>query len=422
VLYDLFRAQGSFTAGEAEAALAAGGVSCTRNAWLFQLQQLVEANVLPPNALAKQSDRYDDLIEHMIELGQEHQDKGRISYAEMARALDAKGLLAGIKTKTPEEMCRRYVRRGAAEDRFDMKWIRDGKQNVDGLRDKIRSIIQPLQPINVRGVYYQCVSLGLGPKDNKFLKRISRLLVKLREQGIIPWHWISETGREIDLPPSDDGVIAGLEWVAGAGWYNLNPWVGRKDRVQIWIEKRGLAGVIREETHKYMVPLLASGGFSSMTLCNEAAELISHHDGHTYCYYFGDFDPAGVKIDPAIEKRLGQRVSKKKFTFERISLTADDIEEYNLPTRPARKTDEDGNDKQDNFIDDFEEKHGDNAVELDALPPDVLREKVRKVILKHTSETHMKKVARQQESDRLLIQERIGGVIEDLKIELGEDD
>jgi hypothetical protein len=157
-----------------------------------------------------------------------------------------------------------------------------------------------------------------------------------------------------------------------------------------------LAGVVSELTDRYHVPLLASGGFSSLTLCNKAADLINDFDGVTHCYYFGDFDPSGVKIDPAIDSRLGERADRDKFTFTRVALTPAQIEQHSLPTRPARK---DGDDKNPHLAS-FEEQHGDDAVELDALPPDALREMVDDVITNHVDPVEVERIKRKEERDR----------------------
>ena len=59
-----------------------------------------------------------------------------------------------------------------------------------------------------------------------------------------------------------------------------------------------------------------------------------------------------------------------------VALTKDDVLEYNLPRNPAKKKDS----RQDWYV----KKYGiDYAVELDALPPEILREKVKGAIEDH---------------------------------------
>jgi len=56
--------------------------------------------------------------------------------------------------------------------------------------------------------------------------------------------------------------------------------------------------------------------------------------------------------------------------FERIALTQEQVEYYNLPTRETKKS---------NHVKDFKGE----STELDALPPDVLKQLIRDCILKH---------------------------------------
>ena len=56
-------------------------------------------------------------------------------------------------------------------------------------------------------------------------------------------------------------------------------------------------------------------------------------------------------------------------------MTKEDIEKYKLPPAPSKKTDS----RSMAFV----LEHGDATVELDALPPKVLEEKIHKSIIKH---------------------------------------
>ena len=77
--------------------------------------------------------------------------------------------------------------------------------------------------------------------------------------------------------------------------------------------------------------------------------------------YAGDFDPSGEDIDRDFAERTG-------YCFEvvRVALNAEQIEHYNLPPQPGKPSDS----RAGRFI----ARHGQLVqVELDALPPDVLR-------------------------------------------------
>ena len=54
-------------------------------------------------------------------------------------------------------------------------------------------------------------------------------------------------------------------------------------------------------------------------------------------FYIGDYDPAGVLIDQSIEKELRNHLSPGfPLEFKRIAVNADQVVEYDLPTKPRK--------------------------------------------------------------------------------------
>jgi len=76
----------------------------------------------------------------------------------------------------------------------------------------------------------------------------------------------------------------------------------------------------------------------------------------------------------------------------RVALTQAHIAEHNLPTRPTKR---DGNTHAHGF-------EGD-SVELDALPPRVLRNMVHKVIKQHISPRALRQLRVAEESERSIL-------------------
>jgi hypothetical protein len=79
-----------------------------------------------------------------------------------------------------------------------------------------------------------------------------------------------------------------------------------------------------------------------------------------------------------------------------------------LPTRPARKDDDDRNP----HLEAFEAQHGEEAVELDALPPDELRNMVREVILNHIDDAHIERIKEQEEDDREKLTQALADILD----------
>jgi hypothetical protein len=77
--------------------------------------------------------------------------------------------------------------------------------------------------------------------------------------------------------------------------------------------------------------------------------------------------------------------------FDRIAVTYDQIEEWDLPTRPTKASDS----RAKGF--------GDISVELDAIEPNLLRELVREVIEVHLPAEQLDVLKAAEESERELL-------------------
>jgi hypothetical protein len=86
--------------------------------------------------------------------------------------------------------------------------------------------------------------------------------------------------------------------------------------------------------------------------------------------HFGDHDPSGIDMTRDIKDRLA--VFGCEITLERLALNMDQIEQYNPPPNPAKKTDA----RFKNYVLEF----GSESWELDALDPDVLVDLVEAAI------------------------------------------
>jgi len=132
--------------------------------------------------------------------------------------------------------------------------------------------------------------------------------------------------------------------------------------------------VIYPVTEDYDVPLMITRGFSSETFCFEAIESRGDDRRDFYVYYLGDFDRAGRDAANALDEKLQRFSDGKPFVvwFKQIAVTQTQITDWRLPTRqPKRKS---AADKK------WPHKF---ACELDAIPPDRLRELLRSAIEQH---------------------------------------
>jgi hypothetical protein len=244
------------------------------------------------------------------------------------------------------------------------------RRELDALADALYALLEADNPMTVRQVFYRAVSAGIVPKTEQAYKNsIGRTLVQMRRDGRLPWGWIADNTRWQRKPRSYSSLEEAL--TRTAQFYRRSLWDDQPVYVEMWTEKDALAGVLMEETRPWDVPLMVSRGFSSVSYLYEAAEAIQEQDKPSFLYYFGDHDPSGVHIDRNIEKQLREMAPEAEIHFQRVAVLPAQIQEWNLPTRPTKRTDS----RAKNF-------QGD-SVEVDAIPPAQLRELVRTGIEQH---------------------------------------
>jgi hypothetical protein len=254
-----------------------------------------------------------------------------------------------------------------------IKRQRRTKGEITRLRDDLFSVLEAQNPMTVRQAYYQMVAAGRIEKTEQQYKAICRLLVEMRRDGQIPYGWITDATRWMRKPTTYTSLGGMLD--ASAQFYRRALWDDQPAYVEIWLEKNALAGVISEVTRTYDVPLMVSVGFSSVTYLHSAAESISNIGKPTFIYQIGDHDPSGVAISKKIESGLRGFAPRADITFKRIAVTPEQIEQYKLVTRPTKKTDSRAR------------KSGiERSVEVDALPPAVLKAITTQSIEQHIDE------------------------------------
>jgi hypothetical protein len=251
-------------------------------------------------------------------------------------------------------------------------------------------------PITVRRAFYRAVVQGMMPKDEtKGYRVVQRRLLKLRESGEIPYGWIADRSRRVlgYARYRDADEFARTVKVR----YRQDYWAEADEYVEVWIEKDALASVVMPVVvDEFGLNLHVTRGFASVTYLQEAAENIMLEDRLVYVYLFTDYDPAGMNIADRVEEELLKRTGWGDVHVELVAVTPEQIQLYDLPTRPTKRS-------QRKSLTRYEATHGDVSVELDAMPPDVLRNIVRERIERHMDPWRLQQMqmVEQQERDGL---------------------
>ena len=244
------------------------------------------------------------------------------------------------------------------------------KAEIQAIKNAIYDVAATDHPMTLRGVFYRLVSQGVVAKtEAEYDSTVGRLLLELRRDGTVPYQWIADGTRLMRKPSTWEDLEDVLYYTAQH--YRRAVWDHQPAYVEVWSEKEAIAGILHQVTAEWDVPLMIARGFSSETFLWSAAQEIKRIAKPTFLYHFGDHDPSGVAAANAIERRLHEFAPDAEITFVRVAVTLDQIEEWNLPTRPTKRTDS----RAKNWVG--------GSVEVDAIPPRLLRGLVEECVTRH---------------------------------------
>ena len=226
-----------------------------------------------------------------------------------------------------------------------------------------QEILSKHRPMTVRQVYYQLVSRQVIENSKSSYQSVSNALVIARQERIIPWDWIDDRLRRPRTVSMWDGLADFAETAIHA--YRRNVWADQEGLVEVWLEKDALSGIFEDILEPYGITLNVGRGYDGWTSIYKASLRYEDVEG-VVVLYFGDFDPSGEDMVRSLRERLAFFQSCPEII--KMALTHDDIIRYNLPPDFTKKTDT----RAKGFI----AKYGDVSVELDALPIDILRQRI----------------------------------------------
>jgi len=293
--------------------------------------------------------------------------------------------------RTPD---RTGKRRGKPRLRY--VWIRIDERISSVLNSSGRS------ELSVRELFYALVSMDVLPNLKKTYGALDAHMTELRQNGTFPIdclrddrHPIIDINEEYYSPEDWIEHYVVKLWKIHEDYVekkqNFPRWYEQKKYVELWTEKEAMIKRVHNivNNENLQVRVVAFGGWAGLTILNKhvrrlKAKMAEGKDIHIL--YFGDLDPSGDGMDRDFAKRMGinGRIGtvsgwhldgyatnfNVKVYFERIAVTEELINKYNLPWDPTKMSDE----VQDKIENDPRTKamrriYGkDLATEVDALP------------------------------------------------------
>lgn len=232
--------------------------------------------------------------------------------------------------------------------------------------------------LTVRQLFYQFVSRAwIANKQTEYARLVS-IISAARLAGEMDWNYIQDRTRNLRdrshwRRPED--IIRG-----SAQQYHKDLWADQDYRLEVWIEKDALVGVLANVCNELDVPYFSFRGYTSLSEVWVAARRIEGYmrkGKSVEIIHLGDHDSSGIDMTRDIEERLvtfleGDGFNPMALTINRIALNMDQVLDHDPPPNPAKQTDP----RAAKYI----AMHGESSWELDALEPTVIEQLVRDTV------------------------------------------
>lgn len=283
--------------------------------------------------------------------------------------------------------------------------VRDFRTATQRVIQQANDIIAEYQEqgytLTLRQLYYQFVARDLLENTQQSYDRLGSIVNDARLAGFIDWEAIEDRTRNLETNAHWENPQEILESARDS--YFIDMWVGQPTRVEVWIEKQALVGVIERVCEANDVPYFACRGYVSQSEQWRAYRRFlarwNVFNQDTLILHLGDHDPSGIDMTRDNRDRQDLFLTgglsdehQDVVTVKRIALNKDQVRKYRPPPNPAKSTDS----RHKEYV----RKHGTSSWELDALEPKVLTELIQAEIDDVIDLDEWKKRERKLERDR----------------------
>lgn len=224
--------------------------------------------------------------------------------------------------------------------------------------------------VTLRQLFYRLVAQQILRNTKSEYGQLSARSAQARREGWFPT-LIDQTRQIERANPLFTSTDEAKSWLKER--YLRDRTEGQEYSIYLGVEKAGIVEQLWSWFgYQYGFPIVALRGYSSQSFCDNVRDDIyewpaNQVDGsesyrESVFIYAGDFDPSGEDIDRDFLGRVGAFDH-----YVRVALSSELVLEHDLPPAMGKATD--------SRASSFMAKHGELVqVELDALPPDTLRQ------------------------------------------------
>ena len=212
--------------------------------------------------------------------------------------------------------------------------------------------------------------------DKASYNALTELLTRARIAGHIKMTVIQDATRPVvvwDVHQDVQGFIRReMDGFCKNYWRDLMQ--SQPNHTEIIAEKNTVDSIIRPVAAKYCIPMTIGRGYCSLRPRYDIAERFRQSGKDRLVLLFlSDFDPDGEEIVHSFARSLRDDFGIEEIEPIKVALTADQVQEFELPPAMKAKTDSTNYQR-------FTDKHGDDVWELEALPPATLQQLLQDAI------------------------------------------
>jgi len=151
--------------------------------------------------------------------------------------------------------------------------------------------------LTLRQLYYQFVSRGLLDNNQAAYGKLGDVINKARLAGLLDWSYIVDRTRNLETQPHWVTPIHIINSVAQQ--FDVDRWTTQPRRVEVWVEKEALAGIVGQAADALDTPWFSCRGYVSQSEQWAAGQrLLSHIErGQAVTVlHLGDHDPSGIDM------------------------------------------------------------------------------------------------------------------------------
>lgn len=281
----------------------------------------------------------------------------------------------------------------------EIKFRSDTLAVIDSANVIIADYARQGYQLTLRQLYYQFVARGLRENTEKSYKQLGDIISNGRLAGLIDWDAIEDRTRSLrSLTHFDDTA----ELMTNTPyWFRLDKWDNQPNRIEVWVEKDALVGVIERICNQYDVPFFACRGYTSQSEMYGASRRLDQYISNgqeVHILHLGDHDPSGIDMTRDVRDRLELFLFGDNINMEvnRLALNWDQVELYNPPPNPAKITD--------SRFNGYQREYGDESWELDALEPRVISELIERHILALRDDDRWEEKMEEEKAQKAILQ------------------